>query len=238
MPIFEKSLILDAVLVLFFLLPLFEGYKRGFTKTVLGIAFLFVSVLGARILYVPLGDLFYDNYFKKIATDFLASQIEKYASSLAEKQSGAVSEILPLWVSSLGESLTPGFENIVSGRFTGDFSAVADMLMDKVFGSAVRSLSTIIVFALVAVCLRIVFAIVTEIIIAVLKITGLRSADKLFGGVFGAVKGACLVVLDCIILSCIASIFPDSAAGAVIQGSHIVSEISKLDIAGLLGLLQ
>ncbi len=234
------SLLLDIIVIAVFGLCLYTGIKKGFIRSIMGIAVLVVAIVGSIKLTPPLAAYLNENYVEEAVTeqvvgalDGLIGDVESIElSNLFAEKPQAFIDILERFGIDY-EDLKHYFEIDLQGK-AGSEEEIAEYIA-KPLSSTVSKAAA---FALLFLGLMIVLTVALLLVDLFVKLPLLNGANKLLGGIFGAILGLALAWgisnVMCALLPHLAVLY-DSVSETVIENTYLVKFLGGLDILHLLG---
>ncbi len=176
----------DIIGALIILLLVIWGAKKGFVKSVFSLGSLILSLILALSLY-------------PIVTDFLEDSVVGDYVRLNVFQVFDDKEDADITAEEAGNTLNlPGsFQETVSGAIQQAADTVKESLADTLAGLALKILGILIVFLLT----KIILWLLSVFLNAFAKLPVIRTANKLLGGIIGAIYGVLIVYLILAILT-------------------------------------
>lgn len=235
-----SSAVIDIVLISLFLIAILVGVKNGIVRSVLGIFAVAFSLLFSSMLTSNSADAIYDN----IAKAPIEYAIEQ---RFGENENIEISEeIVDEVVKSLPEEIVQGAESFgvdinkiaqqVSGMKLSSENASKELAQNvarPIAVAVIQALTFTVLFLIINVILQIIITIVCGLI----KIPILKNFDKVFGGVFGFVKGSIIIAFAALFLSTIAALTAQSDFAIAVEKSRIVDFIMSTGIFSKLALI-
>ena len=189
------TLLLDAVLVVLFVLCVWLGFKRGFIKTVSGLIALVVAVLLASVLSGPIAQAVYtDMVYPSVVTTLEEHVTGELIPSAAEVDA-ALAE-LPDFVTALLKSggLEDGAAVVAKIESVAPGSSAAHSVADVVITPIVLPLLQMLISVLLFLLAYVVASILLRVLDVVAKLPLLKQLNHLLGLAAGALTGALWVV--------------------------------------------
>jgi len=191
----------DLIVVFIFGLFIFIGVKNGFIKSVVGLLGSFGAMLVAGLLSRPIAIGIFDLFFKGSLTEKISSGLMNSGGAQASEKAAAVLDGLPGFLSGYVQAgdLQGQLEGAVSGAVGTATNAVV-ALLSPLFITFIQYIVFFVLFLAAAVAVR-VFGKVLE---GIFRAPVLGSANRLLGGVFGALRALILLLIAGLILFLIA----------------------------------
>ncbi len=217
------ALILDAVLVIVFVVTVLEGRHRGFTVTVLSFAVSIISLIIAKEYAQPIAVWLNENFVH----DGLVKELTELINNNLSNGTQSVMASLPDYVVSAAESAGISLEGIVS-RLSSEASvgnAAAEMVtaVEKV---VILPLITVVAFLIVFALGKAILGLGARIVGLAAKLPIIRGIDKTLGAVAGALKGVLAIAVVSLIFSAVASVFTDNEFSRAVAETAVLSRIS------------
>lgn len=188
------SLIIDVIVIAAFGICFFSGIKKGFIKSIMGIAVIILAIIGSVCFSPPLAKTLNDKHIEKavvgIADDAVRDLIseDRDIDELINNKSEDFLSLLKRF--GVKEEQINSMFGAESEEQTDDqkISKIAKKLGAPIAMSISKALAFLIVFALLALGLFIA----AIILCAIVKLPLLNAANKLLGGLLGAAMGLLL----------------------------------------------
>lgn len=190
-------MIADIIIVLIVIVFGFFGLKKGFMKSLLSFAGVFLALVIAFIFADNISAALVDTQLGKIINDFSLKMLNGIGGLMTtvvpsyDELLGTLSQTLPMVIAKiLAESIN---------KYTGDIAnkTIAELLTPTLSNILLTILSFVIIF----VVLLIVFAIVKAIVGAITDLPIIKQLDKALGFVLGVIKGIVFVYVILLVLS-------------------------------------
>lgn len=234
------SLIIDVIVIAAFGICFLSGIKKGFIKSVMGIAVIILAIIGSAHFSPPLAQKFNDDHIEKavvgIADDAVRDLIseDRDVDQLINDKSEDFLSLLERF--GVKEEQISSLFGTESEEQTDDekVSMIAKKLGEPVALSVSKALAFLIVFALLALGLFIV----AVILCAIVKLPFLNAANKLLGGLLGAAMGLILAwglsVAISELMPHLAVLYKGSVPDTVIENSIVVKFLGSIDPMNLI----
>ncbi len=230
--------LLDAVVILIFLLAVFVGYKRGFIKTVTGVVAFAAALIMVALVASPVASWFYDATVEPSITATVDEKLAAAEESIAAPLDTAF-DALPTTVKNLlaqtGVTGADGLE--IAPKEEGDTLA----------STIVGAVRPVLLPLVEAVCSLILFLLTFVLVLLLLKVLDvvarlplLRQLNKALGVVGGVVSGALWALFAVSVIQVIAALgSPDCMINlAVVNDTTVVSSLMAINpFAGTLAAL-
>ncbi len=230
------AIILDVALVLIFVLAIWIGYRRGFIKTIAGVAAFVVALVVASMLAAPLAAWSYDTVIEPPIRTAVEEQITAAGANIIE-QVHAAYEAMPAVV-----------QNLLAQAGIADAEALNEYVASSAsVNPAYRVMDVIrpVVLPLVEVVCSLLLFIVTSIVAGLLlkvldvvaKLPLLKQLNKSLGLLGGVLSGLMWVLLVVTLLQIVAAFgAPGSAVSlATIDNTILISRVAAINpLAGTL----
>ncbi len=228
--------VLDAAVVLLFVLAVFIGHRRGFIKTVAGIAAFVVALVVASMFAAPLAGWIYGTFVEPSLTATLEEQMTAAGSNISA-QIGAAYDAMPSLVqnllaqtgiedaNALDQLIWTGREDMSSSPTHLVFDAMRSVLLPFV-----EALCSLVLFF----ATNILAAILLRVLDVVAKLPLLKQVNKTLGFVGGVVSGALWVLVAVTAIQLIAAFAAptDAINLAVVNDTVLVSRLAVINPLG------
>ena len=196
--------LLDAVVILIFLLCVFIGHKRGFIKTVAGIVAFLAALAVSTLLSGPVAGLVYDKAVEPTVIETVETQYEQVKGTEIEKLNNAY-ESLPTMVKNLlaqtgitdVDALTQKMPTGVDTSVSESVNAVVEPLLLPL----IKALCSLVLFFIA----YIAASIVLRVLNIIAKLPLLKQLNKTLGLVGGIVSGALWALLAVTVIQVLAA---------------------------------
>lgn len=220
----------DILLLLAFFTMIAVGAAKGFVKSVLGMVAMIAAFAIAYQLSAVLAPVIYDRFISQRVFEAINEKlINASGAGAAAQQAAAVFASIPEAVLNMAASIgidTGGIVQKVSA-LDNQGANIATELEQSVAAPIITAVAHAILFVIVLVLSYILLMVVVKLIDKFFKLPLLKTANRLLGGVLGAVKGVILVFLLCVILEVFAGGGKDSFAGDAVASSKIIAFLSE-----------
>lgn len=204
--------LLDAVVIIIFLLCVFIGHKRGFIKTVTGIVAFLAALAVSALLSGPAAEFIYEKAVEPSIVETVNTQLEQSEGTAIESLDSAY-QSLPAVVKNL--LAQTGIENVddlsirlpMGGNGTMGHSFAS--VIEPTLLPLLKSLCSLLLFLLI----YIVVSIVLRALNIVAKLPLLKQVNKTLGLVGGIISGALWALLAVTVIQVLAA--TGAADGAV-----------------------
>lgn len=212
------SLVIDLIFVMIFASCILKGRKDGFVKMALSLVATVISWLVASEYSPAVAQWVNDTFIHGNIVESLTDKI----TAVIDGGSQAVLNAMPDYIMRAAEVAGVSVEGLLSGASaSADPAQLAESICTAVEAAfilpAVKLVTFFIMFAIVNAILSIGVAVIS----AVFKLPILKSFNKLFGGIAGAVKGIVAVCVVCTVFHAIAFIASGNDFTQAVNESHI-----------------
>ena len=196
------GIILDIIIIAFFALSIFMGYKKGLVKVCVKLCAFVISIILALILYKPVSDYVIknseidDNIKKSISQNFEIKQ----------------DEVIDLETNSFGKYLQKYVDTGVESA-NNTIDEYAQIIAVKVINIGVI-IAIFIVARLALIALTLVSDIITELPL-------IKQCNELGGAIYGILRGIIIIFVVLAILFFITSINGNTSVDSIIDSSFI-----------------
>ena len=214
------QLVIDVLFMAVFAIPVFRGWRRGFTKSILG--------LGRLILSLVVTILFGSAFAGRIDETFINPPVfeavsKKFSSIAAEVTASAEGGIYAL-VEKIPEAFR-GYLDLTTVDPTAEINALVEQWSRTVADGISKVISLILGFVLLFVISFILLTVAIFIVNKLVKLPVIQSVDKILGLAVGAFSGAVTVVVLSILLSAILGLV---GQGELEEGSFMLRLFSGI----------
>ncbi|MBQ4100370.1 MAG: CvpA family protein [Oscillospiraceae bacterium] len=215
------SIILDIILVVVLLLCVFEGYKKGFLKSLVGLIGKIASIIVSAYISLPIAQYLYNN----IISHRLANIIKN--ALMAPNQMEAISEFLShptiTMLSSVGIAI-PSAEQLVS---FGEDSAVR-LFTSGAAADFLTSFIRIVLFVVLMFAFNLIISVVIKLIVKITKLPLIGTVDKTLGVILGIAKGAIWVLIISVVIYVLAVVVQvEFITTSTINNTYILDVITE-----------
>ncbi len=222
------GLILDIAFIIVFVLMVILGAYKGAVKTILGIAALLLAALLAFKLGGYLAPMVYERFFSEAAASAIQANLPDEGAALsAAQQAQAAMDSLPEFVRNLAGSFGIDLSEIEAQISSYDYSGadIARNIEGSVIAPLITAVCRVIVTIAAFLLLYVIFRLLVCLIDRFFDLPVLGTANRILGGVLGAVRGLILVVLLGFLIEIGVALFcePGSAPVQAVADSHIVA---------------
>lgn len=215
------SIILDIILVVTLILCVFEGYRKGFLKSLIGLIGKIVSIIVSAYISLPVAQYLYNNIISKRLASIVKTAL------MAPNQIEAISEFLShptiSMLGSVGIAL-PSAEQLAG---LGEDSAVRFFTSGPA-ADFLTSLIRIVLFVLLMFAFSIVVSIIIKIVGGITKLPLIGTVDKTLGLILGIAKGAIWVLILSLVIYVLAIVVQiELITTSTINNTYILDVITE-----------
>ncbi len=233
------SLLLDFILVLIFVLCVYTGVKRGFIRSVMSIAVVVLSILGAVKLTPSFSAYLNKNYIESGITEKVEKSIESIIAGVDSINLAKLFQEKPQAFTDILEKFDINFDELneyyeTQAKESGEAEKEVSSYIAKPISETV---SNAIAFALLFIFLSILLTVVVLVIDLIVKIPILKGINKSLGMILGILKGGLyawgLSLIFCNLLPHLAVIYEGKIPASIIDNTVIVRFLGALNISNL-----
>ncbi len=222
--------LLDAVVILIFLLCVWIGAKRGFIKTVAGIVAFVAALAVSALLSGPVSQIVYDKAVEPTILETVETQVEQTEGTAIENLNNAY-ESLPTVVKNLlaqvGVADVNDLANVMPIGTETPVSESVNAVIEPLLVPLLKAVCSLLLFFIV----YIVVSIVLRVLNLVAKLPLLKQLNKTLGLIGGVVSGALWALLAVTVIQVLAA--TSAADGAVtlqaISETTVVRMIAEIN---------
>lgn len=226
------SLLIDIIVIVAFAVSLAAGIKKGFLKSVMRVLIVVLALIGAINFTPDLSRAINDKWLEKPITDLAENSIRELISETVDIDDLA-DERPNAFVKALGRfGVTPDdIEVFVAEDTDGDskITRIAEYMASPVS----KAISKVVAFVALFFGLLLIFWLISLVVCLVVKLPKISKADKVLGGILGAVSGVMLAwgisVAICELMPHMAIIFDEAVSETVVDNSVIVKWLGAFD---------
>lgn len=202
------GIIVDLIIIILFILSIWEGYKKGLTKYLLKIFTFVLSIIISFILFKPISNLVINQ--TQIDDNIQDTVIKTFKEDKQEKEDNSKKDTSNIFLIYIEDKI----------------SEVGDEAKDYVLEITAKEISNlivnIIVFIVLFIVSRIVLIFIKAIADLIKKIPVIKQFDELGGGIYGALRA---IIIILILFTILDAIIP------VLQTQNILTIIDESIIA-------
>ena len=225
------SIVLDAVALIIILVVAFITMKRGFVKSIIGLASLVLTLLIVSVCSKPVATFVYDSIIDKSIQNSIVKQLDEND----QKNNDAVNSVwnsLPKFLTNAAQNSGVTTDSIGSIIKSNDDNAViAQNFSQNVVRPSAISILTFSVNIILFIVLTILFRLLSKVICKLFKAPVLKQVNKALGLVLGVLKGIVIASLVCVAISYIVSFSKNDYVflnSEVIKNTIVFSKLSTL----------
>lgn len=207
----KVGIIIDLIIVVLFILSVWEGYKKGLTKSLLKIFTFILAIIISFILFKPISSFIInqtqidDNIQETIIKTFEEEDVKENKQEIKEKKEAKE---------------TP---NIFYNYIEDKIMQVGDEAKEYVIETASREITDaiidIIVFIVVFIISRIILIFIKAIADLITKIPVIKQFDELGGGIYGLLRAIVIIMILFTILAIVLPFMQDANSLTIIDES-------------------
>lgn len=182
--------ILILLIPIIFIVAVIRGIKRGFMNQLISLVSTVVAVIIALMLCAPVANAAYDGLIEDKVCDKISATVEK---SGADAATDLIVKNVPSFVTSSAKKVGLDIGEVIDGAVVIDGNradSIAKAINDKIARPFILVIVKIIAFLIIFAIVKILIGILAKALNIVAKLPVINKANKLLGGVVGAVKGA------------------------------------------------
>ena len=199
------GIVIDIIVILFILLSVFLGYKKGLVALGIHLVAFIVALVVAFVLYRPIGALVITN---TNIDESLQETIETKLEEVVNTENGETSEI-----SLIGEIKTETLSETAK-----------TLSVNIIYGVTIIALFII---------LRIALVFITAIANWIAKLPILKQVNKTGGILYGLLRGLLIVYLILLVMNLIISLNPQSGINQAISETYLTKLMMQYNVFNL-----
>lgn len=192
------QLVIDVLFMAVFAIPVFRGWRRGFTKSILGLGRLVLSL----VITILFGSAFAGRIDERFINPPVFEAVSKKFSSIAAEVTASAEGGIDALVEKIPEAFR-GYLDLTTVDPTAEINALVEQWSRTVADGISKVISLILGFVLLFVISFILLTVAIFIVNKLVKLPVIQSVDKILGLAVGAFSGAVTVVVLSILLSAI-----------------------------------
>ena len=198
--------VLDGILVVLFVLLVWLGHRRGFIKTVAGVAAFVVALMLSSMLAAPVSGFVYDTFVEPPLQQTLVAQIGE-GSPAAETLDGVL-EQMPAFVTNRLEANGLNSGAAILSHIGNDAAegTVDQRILNQVVEPVVLPLLKSVCMLLLFIILLLVLTVLLKMLDVIAKLPLLKQLNKLLGVVAGVAQGLLWVFFAVSVLQLVANL--------------------------------
>lgn len=199
-------MVVDIIIILIVLASVFVGIKKGLISCIIDICAVVIALILALILCRPITNIVINN------------------TNFDENLKSTIVQNIPLNDADFkvdeSTNLPKPVIEYING-ITGGVATSKDEAVEAIGRELTNGIITVIVFIAIFIIVRIIFAIIKIVSKLIDKIPGLKEANKIGGGICGAIEGIIIVYAILAVVSMISPILADTNILQYVYNSHI-----------------
>ena len=192
------QLVIDVLFMAVFAIPVFRGWRRGFTKSILGLGRLVLSL----VITILFGSAFAGRIDERFINPPVFEAVSKKFSSIAAEVTASAEGGIDALVEKIPEAFR-GYLDLTTVDPAAEINALVEQWSRTVADGISKVISLILGFVLLFVISFILLTVAIFIVNKLVKLPVIQSVDKILGLAVGAFSGAVTVVVLSILLSAI-----------------------------------
>lgn len=207
----KVGIIIDLIIVVLFILSVWEGYKKGLTKSLLKIFTFILAIIISFILFKPISSFIInqtqidDNIQDNIIRTFNAEDSKENKQEIKEKDNT--------------EEISNIFYNYIEEKITQVEDEAKEYVIEIASREITDAIINIIVFILVFIISRLILIFVKALADLITKIPVIKQFDELGGGIYGVLRAVVIIMILFTILAIVLPLMPDTNILAIIDES-------------------
>ena len=208
------QLVIDVLFMAVFAIPVFRGWRRGFTKSILGLGRLILSL----VVTILFGSAFAGRIDETFINPPVSEAVSKKFSSIAAEVTASAEGGIDALVEKIPEAFR-GYLDLTNVDHTAEINALVEQWSRTVADGISKVISLILGFVLLFVISFVLLTAVIFIIGKLVKLPVIRTVDKLLGLAVGIFNGAAVVMVSSVILGAILGLM---GQGELVEGSFML----------------
>lgn len=210
--------VIDLIFIAILAMSIINGRREGFVKMALSLAATVISWIIASEYSPSVAEWVNDNFIRENLIESLTAKI----AEVIDGGSQAVLGALPGYITNAAEAAGISVESIVSGvGSSADPASIAANICEALEGTFIIPAVRIISFCVLLAILNAVFGMFIGIINSVFRLPVIKSFNKLFGGIAGAIKGIIAVAVVSVVFKGLTYIEPGNAFSQAVNESSV-----------------
>ena len=192
------AILLDLTVPLILVLAMWIGYRRGFVRTVTGLAATLLALILAYLLGGPISELVFENHLREPIRTALADKLDVTSADTVQKTLDAALDALPDSVATLLKDRFGTSEEIAhkfSETIGGQTKNAAENLTEKLIRPAAVLMLRCLCFALLFLVIRLLLSLVLRLLDNVCRLPVLKQLNAALGLCMGLLQGAAFVLI-------------------------------------------
>ena len=214
------QLVIDVLFMAVFAIPVFRGWRRGFTKSILGLGRLVLSL----VITILFGSAFAGRIDEMFINPPVFEAVSKKFSSIAAEVTASAEGGIDALVEKIPEAFR-GYLDLTTVDPTAEINALVEEWSHTVADGISKVIATVIGYILLFVLAFLLLTLVIFIVTRFAKLPAIKTVDKLLGLVVGLFSGAAVVIFISVILSALLGIFGQEA---LVEGSFMLRLFSGI----------
>ena len=208
------QLVIDVLFMAVFAIPVFRGWRRGFTKSILSLGRLVLSL----VITILFGSAFAGRIDETFINPPVSEAVSKKFSSIAADVTASAEGGIDALVEKIPEVFR-GYLDLTNVDPTAEINALVEQWSRTVADGISKVISLILGFVLLFVISFVLLTAVIFIIGKLVKLPVIRTVDKLLGLAVGIFNGAAVVMVSSVILGAILGLM---GQGELAEGSFML----------------
>ena len=225
-----SGFIIDLILAAVLIIPVIRGWKKGFISSAAGIISFAVSFVCAWIFSPVLSPVLYGGGMLRL--------IERAVEKAFDAAGITAGSTVDIWeISRPVMDIINRFDSDIGTYITDTMALPRENLITAIAEPAARILSNIASYALIFFASALILRIIAALISAALKITGLSSVNRFFGGCLGALCGFFYILIIAVILRSawpsLCAAWPEIFDKTALNSSLILTFLERYSLSAL-----
>lgn len=218
-------LVVDGILILIVVSSVFDGRRKGFVKTFLSLIATAISILIAYEYSAPLAEWANEAFVHNAAVNTFSEAITAQLSNGTQ----ALIEAIPAFIVEAAEAGGITVSSVVSNIGSSiDATQAAEQIYSGIYKVIVYPVLSVIAFLVLYAISNAVLSLGISVINGVFKLPVLKSLNRFFGGIVGAVKGIIVVAVLSVVLVTVSGIISPETLGAAVEAATIPNMFANL----------
>lgn len=218
-------LVVDGILILIAVSSVFDGRRKGFVKTFLSLIATAVSILIAYEYSAPLAEWANEAFIHNAAVNTISEAMTAQLSNGTQALIDSIPDFIVEAAEAGGITVSSVVSNIGSSI---DATQAAEQIYGGIYGIIVHPVLSVIAFLVLYAISNAVLSLGISVINGVFKLPVLKSLNRFFGGIVGAVKGIIVVAVLSVVLVTVSGIISPETLGAAVEAATIPNMFANL----------
>lgn len=216
------GIVIDLIIIVLFILSVWEGYKKGLTKSLLKIFTFILAIIISFILFKPISNLVISQ--TQIDNNIQDSIVRTFKEESSKEDKNEKEE------NNEKKNTSNMFYDYIENKVIETRDEAKDYVIETASREISNAIINIIAFIVLFIVSRIILIFIKAIADLIAKIPVIKQFDELGGGIYGGLRAMVIILILFTVLSAILPLIQESNTLAIINESILAKFIYENNI--------